>query len=100
MRDWYLLTGVKPFMSLLTIALLQMTACGNDQDANRSKGEAFCRRARDMGADIALFPPPSVEADDLLGRQVPPIGHELKVCPGDGELHEAARWSRPHASVE
>src|SRR4051794_1850727 len=43
-------------MSLLNVALLQMTACGNDQDANLSKGEAFCRRARDMGADIALFP--------------------------------------------
>ncbi len=39
-----------------TIALLQMTSCGNDQNANLSKGEAFCRRARDMGADIALFP--------------------------------------------
>jgi N-carbamoylputrescine amidase len=43
-------------MSLITVALLQMTACGNDQDANRSKGEAFCRRASEMGADIALFP--------------------------------------------
>ena len=43
-------------MSLIKIALLQMTACGNDQDANLSKGEAFCRRASQMGADIALFP--------------------------------------------
>jgi predicted amidohydrolase len=40
----------------ITIALLQMTSYGNDQDANLSKGESFCRRARDMGADIALFP--------------------------------------------
>jgi predicted amidohydrolase len=40
----------------LTIALLQMTACGTDQGANLAKGEAFCRRAREMGADIALFP--------------------------------------------
>ncbi len=40
----------------ITIALLQMTSCGNDQDANLTKGEAFCRRARTMGADIALFP--------------------------------------------
>jgi N-carbamoylputrescine amidase len=40
----------------LTIALLQMTACGNDQTANQAKGEAFCRQARAMGADIALFP--------------------------------------------
>ncbi len=43
-------------MSTLNVALLQMTACGHDQEANRSKGEAFCRRAKQMGADIALFP--------------------------------------------
>jgi predicted amidohydrolase len=43
-------------MSLLRIALLQMIACGNDQEANLSKGEAFCRQAGAMGADIALFP--------------------------------------------
>ena len=43
-------------MSTINVALLQMVACGNDQEANLSKGEAFCRRARDMGADIALFP--------------------------------------------
>jgi N-carbamoylputrescine amidase len=41
---------------MITIALLQMTACGDDQDANLAKGETFCRQARDMGADIALFP--------------------------------------------
>jgi predicted amidohydrolase len=41
---------------VIKIALLQMTACSNDQDANLAKGEAFCRRARVMGADIALFP--------------------------------------------
>ncbi len=43
-------------MSLLRVALLQMTACGNDQQANLVKGEAFCRQAKAMGADIALFP--------------------------------------------
>ena len=41
---------------MVTIALLQMTACGNDQDGNLAKGETFCRQAREMGADIALFP--------------------------------------------
>ena len=39
-------------MSTVTIALLQMTACGDDQDANLAKGETFCRRAREMGADV------------------------------------------------
>jgi predicted amidohydrolase len=43
-------------MNELTIALLQMTAHGTDQDANLAKGEAFCRRAQQMGADIVLFP--------------------------------------------
>jgi len=43
-------------MSLIKLALLQMTACGTDQDANLAKGETFCRQANGMGADIALFP--------------------------------------------
>src|SRR5581483_5537283 len=43
-------------MGTLKIALLQMTAHGADQQANLVKGEGFCRRARQMGADIALFP--------------------------------------------
>lgn len=43
-------------MATFTIALLQMTAHGNDQAANLHKGEAFCRRAKLMGADLALFP--------------------------------------------
>lgn len=43
-------------VAVLQIALLQMTAHGSDQEANLAKGEAFCRRARAMGADIALFP--------------------------------------------
>jgi predicted amidohydrolase len=40
----------------INIALLQMTGCGLDKDASRTKGELFCRRAQAMGADIALFP--------------------------------------------
>lgn len=43
-------------MAAIKVALLQMTACGNDQDANRAKGGIFCQRASAMGADIALFP--------------------------------------------
>jgi predicted amidohydrolase len=43
-------------MTTLAIALLQMTACGNDQEANLAKGERICRQAKAMGADIALFP--------------------------------------------
>jgi len=43
-------------MGTVRIALLQMASSGYDQEANLSKGEAFCRQAREMGADIALFP--------------------------------------------
>jgi N-carbamoylputrescine amidase len=43
-------------MSNLNVALLQMTASGNDQDANLAKGEEFCRRAAGAGAHVALFP--------------------------------------------
>src|SRR6266853_2810447 len=39
----------------ITVALLQMTAC-SDPSELLSKGEAFCRRAQAMGADLALFP--------------------------------------------
>ena len=43
---------MKPF----TVALLQMAGCGADRRAGSEKGEAFCRRAADAGADLALFP--------------------------------------------
>ena len=40
----------------LRVALLQMAARGMDQAANLQEGELYCRRAKGMGADIALFP--------------------------------------------
>jgi N-carbamoylputrescine amidase len=43
-------------MSMINVALLQMDSCGTDQEANLVKGEMFCRKAREMGADVALFP--------------------------------------------
>lgn len=43
-------------MANLEIALLQIASCGMDQRANLSKGEGYCRRAAELGADIALFP--------------------------------------------
>ena len=33
-----------------------MTSCGTDQAANLSKGTDFCRRAKALDADLALFP--------------------------------------------
>lgn len=43
-------------MEMLTVALLQMTACQNDQQANLEKGTRFCQQAKALGADVALFP--------------------------------------------
>lgn len=45
-------TGSAPF----TVALLQLTGHGADQVANLVRGEAACREAALMGADLALFP--------------------------------------------
>lgn len=43
-------------MGLFQIALLQMSATGGDQAAGLIKGQQFCRRAKALGADLALFP--------------------------------------------
>lgn len=43
-------------MSILTVALLQLASCGHDRAAATAKGEAACRQAAALGADIALFP--------------------------------------------
>jgi len=43
-------------MTILRVALLQMASFGVDQDANRRQGEDFCRRAKEQGAQLALFP--------------------------------------------
>lgn len=42
-------------MSVLKIALLQISPCG-DERQNAIKGEKYCRIAKEKGADIALFP--------------------------------------------
>jgi len=62
-------------MALVTVALLQLVSHGSDQEENLRKGEAFCRQARDRGADIALFPEmwnigyTLPKPDDLSGRR-------------------------------
>jgi predicted amidohydrolase len=53
-------------MRPLNVALLQMTPCGDDPEANLSKGEAFCRRARDLGR--RLPPPALLRPARLFGR--------------------------------
>jgi len=72
-------------MSTLKIALLQMLAHGPNQEANRAKGEQFCRRAKEMGADIALFPemwnngymiPERARPEEIPGWQKQAVGRD------------------------
>jgi len=41
---------------ILKVALLQMSSFQFDQESNKLKGGKFCRKAKESGADIALFP--------------------------------------------
>ena len=43
-------------MGMFRVALLQLLAAGNDQEANLLKGDKACREAAGLGADLALFP--------------------------------------------
>ena len=43
-------------MGMFRVALLQLLAVGNDQEANLLKGDEACREAAGLGADVALFP--------------------------------------------
>ena len=43
-------------MGMFNVALLQLLAAGNDQEANLLKGDEACREAARLGADLALFP--------------------------------------------
>src|SRR5690348_4663181 len=73
-------------MSILRVALLQMASHGPDQEANLAKGEAFCRRARQMGADIALFP-------EMWNIGYSGYGPELPDDPATDLWREPGRWA-------
>ncbi len=66
-------------MTAFHIALLQLAPAGADVEANATIGEAACRRARAMGADLALFP------------EMWSIGYAH--CPGDDAGRDAWRAS-------
>ena len=56
-------------MCALQIALLQIAPCGG-LEANLKKGIAFCRKAKAMGADLALFPEMWSNGYCIYGRPV------------------------------
>ena len=47
---------VEPVPTTLKVALLQMLPDGSNQEANLAKAVEFCRKAKALDADIALFP--------------------------------------------
>jgi N-carbamoylputrescine amidase len=74
-------------MATITVALLQLAACP-DPAANLATGEAACRHARRLGADIALFPEMW-----QLGYAFGPAGHHQGAAPATANLLRApARW--------
>lgn len=56
-------------MSMLKIALLQITPCKN-LDENLEKGITCCKKAKEKGADIALFPEMWSNGYNIYGRPV------------------------------
>lgn len=53
----------------MKIALLQIAAL-NTLDSTLEKGVSFCRRAKEMGADVALFPEMFSNGYNIYGRPV------------------------------
>lgn len=73
-------------MNTLKIALLQISACDTLAET-LEKGLEHCRIARDMGADIALFPEMFSNGYRLLGRRVE--DWKAEAISADSELIEA-----------
>jgi predicted amidohydrolase len=70
-------------MKLLKIALLQLTPC-DTLGENLEKGMKGCKRAKEMGADIALFPEMWSNGYRIYGR---PVDEWMAgAIPADGEF--------------
>ena len=70
----------------LKIALLQIAPCGT-LEKNLEKGIEYCRKAKEMGADIALFPEMWSNGYDICER--PPEEWKDEAVPGDSEFVHA-----------
>lgn len=73
-------------MNTLKIALLQIAPCGT-LEGNLEKGIASCRKAKDMGADIALFPEMWSNGYNIYNRPVEQWTAEA--IPADSEFVNA-----------
>lgn len=70
-------------MGILNIALLQIAPCGN-LEGNLEKGLAYCKKAKALGADIALFPEMWSNGYRIYGRPVEAWAAEA--VPADGDF--------------
>lgn len=70
-------------MEPLKIALLQIAPC-DSLNENLKKGMGACRKAREMGADIALFPEMFSNGYRIYGRLVEEW--QAEAIPADGEF--------------
>ena len=70
-------------MGKLSIALLQISPCGTLED-NWKKGMECCRKAAEMGADIALFPEMWSNGYDIYSR--PAEEWTAQAIPAGGEF--------------
>ena len=75
-------------MGILNLALLQIAPRDTVQ-GNLEKGVEYCRRARELGADIALFPEMWSNGYRIYGRPVPEWTAEA--IPADGPFAETFR---------
>jgi len=65
--------------SIIKVALLQIRPFGADIEANLKKGDEYCRKAKTMGADIALFP--EMWSIGYSEFHMPGVDPSLKNCP-------------------
>ena len=73
-------------MGILNLALLQIAPRDTVQ-GNLEKGVEYCRRARELGADIALFPEMWSNGYNIYGR--PPEEWKAEAVPAAGEFVQA-----------
>lgn len=73
-------------MKRLKLALLQIAPCGT-REQNLEKGLAYCRKAKEAGADIALFPEMWSSGYDIYDR--PAAAWTAEAIPTDGAFVQA-----------
>jgi predicted amidohydrolase len=76
-----------------TVALLQITPSGDDQNRNLAKGLEYCRKAKALGADLAVFP-------ELwnIGFAPSPIGSEARQVRMDSAIDQRSAFFQTFAA--